>query len=77
MPKLMVMTGKAPCGEQQPKRCSGSVGIPPGSSKTTLLDRPKGFSMMRIAVSRPHDSHCGPHSSPLYGARHVRRKNAR
>ena len=25
----------------------------------------------------PHDSHCGPHSSPLYGARHVKRKNAR
>ena len=54
MPKLMVMTGKAPCGEQQPRRCSGAVGSPSGSSKTTLLDRPKGLSMMRIAFSRPH-----------------------
>ena len=25
MPKLMVMTGKAPCGEQQPRRCSGAL----------------------------------------------------
>ena len=32
---ILAITGKAPCGEQQPKRCSGAVGSPLGSSNTT------------------------------------------